>query len=90
MNFSLNKHQEAYIEAQTRSGPFSNASEVVRDALRLHEEHYLRLSVLRQQVQQGVDDIEAGRISTAGPDDIIEAAEAQRRSDHDDDSSRPA
>jgi antitoxin ParD1/3/4 len=37
MNVSFTEKQEHYIAAQVRSGDFQNASEVVRDALRLHE-----------------------------------------------------
>ena len=37
MNVSLTKKQEDYIAEQIASGDFQNASELVRDALRLHE-----------------------------------------------------
>ena len=37
MNVSFTKKQEEYISNQIESGDFQNASEVVRDALRLHE-----------------------------------------------------
>lgn len=36
MNVSFTEKQEKYIKDQIESGDFQNASEVVRDALRLH------------------------------------------------------
>lgn len=37
MNISFTDKQQKYIEHQLQTGDFQNASEVVRDALRLHE-----------------------------------------------------
>jgi len=37
MNVSFTEKQEKYIATQIKSGDFQNASEVVRDALRLHQ-----------------------------------------------------
>ena len=37
MNISFTEKQEKYIASQVKSGDFQNASEVVRDALRLHK-----------------------------------------------------
>jgi len=47
MNVSLTEKQEKYIASQITSGDYQNASELVRDALRLHE-------VYRQKV---IDDL---------------------------------
>jgi len=64
-NVNLTGMLDAYVEERVRSGSFQNASEVVRDALRLHkaradeearkEERFTRL------VQEGIDDFEAGK-----------------------------
>lgn len=78
MNFSLSKKLENYVAEQVGSGSFNNASEVVRDALRLHEEYQLKLEALRHDVQIGVSSIRAGRISRATPEEIIEKAKARR------------
>ncbi len=78
MNFSLSKKLENYVSEQVDSGSFNNASEVVRDALRLHEEYQLKLQALRYDVQLGVSSIRAGRISRATPGEIIEKAKARR------------
>lgn len=71
MNFSLGKKLENYVAAQVASGMFNNASEVVRDALRLHEERQLHLAELRRDVRAGMDDMAAGRYATVRPRDII-------------------
>ena len=39
MNVSFTKKQEQYITNQVESGDFQDASEVVRDALRLHQRY---------------------------------------------------
>ncbi|MFT5337037.1 MAG: antitoxin ParD1/3/4 [Sphingobacteriales bacterium] len=36
-NFSLTHKQKEYISGQVKSGDYQNASELVRDALRLHQ-----------------------------------------------------
>lgn len=43
MNISFTKKQSQYIADQIETGDFQNASEVVRDALRLHEVYRLRI-----------------------------------------------
>ena len=37
MNISFTKKQENYINKQVETGDYQNNSEVIRDALRLHE-----------------------------------------------------
>ena len=37
MNISFTEKQEAYIKMQMASGDYQNASEVVRDAIRIHQ-----------------------------------------------------
>ncbi len=34
---------DQYVADQVANGPFNNASEVVRDALRLHQLHYIEV-----------------------------------------------
>ena len=60
MNISFTKQQEKYIQQQLQSGDFKNASEVVRDALRLHRIYRHRvLEELRIEMSKGWD----GKIS---------------------------
>ena len=59
-NISLTAEQAAQVEARVASGRYQNASEVVRAGLRLLEEHEAGLAVMRQQIQRGVDSLDAG------------------------------
>ncbi len=54
MNISFTEKQQNYISTQLESGDFQNASEVVRDALRLHELYRKRvLEELRIEIDKG-------------------------------------
>jgi antitoxin ParD1/3/4 len=65
-NVVLTDHQEELIEGLVASGRFQNASEVLREGLRLIEardaEERARLEALRKAVQVGIDDMHAGRL----------------------------
>ena len=64
-NVVLTDHQSELIERLVTSGRYQNASEVLREGLRLIEvrdmEDHARLEALRAAVQVGLDDLEAGR-----------------------------
>ncbi|MEE9348464.1 MAG: type II toxin-antitoxin system ParD family antitoxin [Flavobacteriaceae bacterium] len=54
MNISFTEKQQDYISTQVSSGDFQNASEVVRDALRLHEVYRHRIiEDLRREIELG-------------------------------------
>jgi antitoxin ParD1/3/4 len=56
MNISFTEKQEKYIRAQLQSGDFKNASEVVRDALRLHQVYRHKvIEELRAEIARGWD-----------------------------------
>ena len=56
MNISFTEKQEKYIRDHVASGNYKNASEVVREAMRLHEEEQNRkLEWLRTEVKKGRD-----------------------------------
>ena len=75
MNISFTEKQQNYISAQLSSGDFQNASEVVRDALRLHQLYRNRvLEELRVEIAQGWD----GPASARNVSEIIKA-KARRR-----------
>jgi antitoxin ParD1/3/4 len=62
MNISFTEKQQNYIAAQLASGDFENASEVVRDALRLHELYRNRLlEDLRKEIAKGWEGDISGR-----------------------------
>lgn len=54
MSYSVGAHFETYIREQVKSGRFNNASEVVRDALRLHEEREAKLASLRATLDASI------------------------------------
>jgi antitoxin ParD1/3/4 len=59
MNISFTEKQQQYIAAQVGGGDYQNASEVVRDALRLHEVYRHRvIEELRAEIAKGWDGAE--------------------------------
>lgn len=64
-NVVLTDHQHELVEELVRSGRYQNASEVLREGLRLVEletvREAARLAALRQAAQAGWDDVTAGR-----------------------------
>ncbi len=56
-SFALGNRFEAFIDAQVQEGRYNNASEVVRDALRLLEDHEtereLKVAELRRLAEEG-------------------------------------
>ena len=64
-NVVLTQYQATYVEGLVASGRYQNASEVLREGLRLVEQREnheaARLDALRRAVAVGEADIEAGR-----------------------------
>lgn len=64
-NVVITDHQAELIDQLVASGEYQNASEVLREGLRLVEERRAvqaaKLEALRAAVQVGIDDVEAGR-----------------------------
>ncbi len=54
-SFSPGDHFTRFIEEQVRAGRYKNASDVMRAALRLLEEHEERRRALRLALQEGLD-----------------------------------
>jgi antitoxin ParD1/3/4 len=65
-NINLTDHFDRFIESEVGSGHYGNASEVVREGLRLMErrkrEDQARLEWLRGAVKEGVDQIDRGEV----------------------------
>lgn len=55
----LDDRSEKFVEEQLSSGRFASASEVVRAALGLMEEHEAKLAILRGAIEEGFDSGEA-------------------------------
>ena len=64
-NIVLTEEQSTLVERLVSSGRYQNASEVLREGLRLIEarerEEKVRLEAVRRAVEAGVADLEAGR-----------------------------
>jgi antitoxin ParD1/3/4 len=64
-NINLTEHFDRFVKRQVSSGRDSNASEMVRDALRLLEEQEqereAKLQALRQAAEQGFAEIDQGQ-----------------------------
>jgi antitoxin ParD1/3/4 len=74
-NVVLTEHQAQFIEQLVVSGRYQNASEVLREGLRLIErraaEDEARLTALREAARLGIADIEAGRFRTFDSPDAL-------------------
>jgi antitoxin ParD1/3/4 len=67
--YAIGAHFEAFIRRLVDSGRYGNTSEVIREALQLLEDHEklreIRLADLDASIEQGLADIEAGRVVDA-------------------------
>ena len=63
-NINLTEHFDEFVDHQISTGRYSNASEIVREALRLLELHEqereAKLKALRQAAKTGFDEIDQG------------------------------
>ncbi len=72
-NVVLSQHQHELVESLVRSGEYQNASEVLREGLRLlereHAEEAAKIAALRRAAEQGWSALAAGRF-----DDVEDAS----------------
>jgi antitoxin ParD1/3/4 len=52
-SFSIGEHFMGFVDAQVQAGRYSNASDVIRAALRLLEERETKLAALRAALIEG-------------------------------------
>ncbi len=55
MSYSVGEHFNKFIREQVVAGRYNNASEVVREGLRLVEEHETKLTILRNNISTVID-----------------------------------
>jgi antitoxin ParD1/3/4 len=76
-NVVLTKHQEQVIEALVGSGRYLNASEVLREGLRLVEqreaEDAAKLQLLREAARAGIDALDRGEFKEFDTFDDLQA-----------------
>lgn len=74
-NVVLTDHQAHFVEQLVTSGRYQNASEVLREGLRLVErresEDEIRLVALRNAANVGIADIEAGNLRSFDSADAL-------------------
>jgi antitoxin ParD1/3/4 len=84
-NISLTDEQDAFVERVVKAGEYQNASEAIRDALRVlqrRREDELKLKALRAQIKAGVDALDQGNfveVDDADLDGYLEGLTATRQ-----------
>jgi antitoxin ParD1/3/4 len=86
-NIYLTNHWHDFVERQVVSGRYSNASEIVREALRLLEEQEqereAKLKAIRKAAKLGFSEIDQGQginlRSKSAIDQFVRAIEAEER-----------
>lgn len=75
-NVVLTDRQAELIDALVRSGRYQNASEVMREGLRLVERHAIedaaRLEALKNAAEKGWSDLDSGRYVDVAVDELGE------------------
>ena len=61
MSYVVGEHFEGFIKKQVKAGRYNNASEVVREGLRLVEERETKLALLRTRLAEGETQLENGQ-----------------------------
>lgn len=73
-NVVLSEHQQQLVETLVQSGRYQNASEVLREGLRLIEDRErvgeAKLKALKQAARQGWADVAAGRFADVADDKL--------------------
>lgn len=73
-NVVLSQHQHELVDSLVRSGRYQNASEVLREGLRLLErqerEDAARLAALREAAETGWADLAAGRYDDVADENL--------------------
>ena len=75
MNVSLPDEMKNWVESQTRTGRYSNASDYVRDLIREDQERKDKIAHMQALVSEG---LESG-ISEKSMDDILKEARARTK-----------
>ncbi len=78
MNISLTPVLEEMVRAKVESGYYNNASEVIREALRLMETNELllkqaKLKLLQEHLQEGLNKLQQGKVlALSNADDVVD------------------
>ncbi|NKX40171.1 type II toxin-antitoxin system ParD family antitoxin [Rhodobacteraceae bacterium R_SAG2] len=77
MNVSLPDPMKAWVEAQTRDGLYSNASDYVRDLIRKDQEKREAVAALQRAVTEGIESGVAEEFDPAAFKDEMRAKHAE-------------
>jgi antitoxin ParD1/3/4 len=73
-NISLTAEQDAFVQEVVEAGEYQNASEAIRDALRVlqqrRKEDTLKLKVFRAQIKAGTDALDRGDFTEVDDADL--------------------
>ena len=73
-NVVLSQHQYELVDSLVKSGRYQNASEVLREGLRILErqevENAAKIAALRRAADQGWSDLDSGRFDDVANDDL--------------------
>ena len=72
MNVSLPDPMKDWVEAQTKTGRYSNASDYVRDLIRKDQERSDKIAAMQRMVDEGL----SSGVGSKSKDDIFAAAQA--------------
>ncbi|MCH8001390.1 MAG: type II toxin-antitoxin system ParD family antitoxin [Proteobacteria bacterium] len=76
MNFSLTPSLEQFVRDRAESGDYNNASEVVRDAIRLlrrvEEQRALKMERLRAAIREGDEALARGEFTDLNSDQELD------------------
>ena len=74
MNVSLTPELEALVQAKVATGMYNNASEVIREALRLLKDqdllNELKIQLLKRELSIGLSGLDRGEFSEESLEDI--------------------
>ena len=73
MNVSLPEPMKDWVEAQTHTGRYSNASDYVRDLIRKDQERHGKIMAMQKIVEEGLASGSSGRSMEA----LLQAAKTQ-------------
>jgi antitoxin ParD1/3/4 len=60
MHVNLSAEMEGFIKSKVASGFYSNATEVIRDAIRRMQADEIRISAWKSAIEQGADQLDRG------------------------------
>jgi len=77
MVITLNKNFESYVKSKVSTGNYNSNTNVVQEALQLLQEQDKHKAALRNEIQKGINSIQAGRFSTKTMSELFDESLAK-------------